>query len=240
MDRGKGVRRADRLFRIVQFVRGRRLTTAQQLAKWLQVSERTIYRDIRDLSLTGTPIEGEAGVGYRLRGGFELPPLMFELEEIEALTLGARMVEAWSSPQLGAAALAAIAKIATALPPERRLWLEASRTYVPQFHIPKQLGERFELLRGAIRDRLKVHFVYADVEKKLSERRVRPLSLYFWGEHWTLAAWCESREDFRSFRLDRVIRLQVTEEKFREETGKRLADFVRQRRRTAQLEVNSV
>ena len=221
------MRRADRLFRIVQFLRGRRLTTAQQLAKWLQVSERTIYRDIRDLSLTGTPIEGEAGVGYRMRGGFELPPLMFELEEIEALTLGARMVEAWSSPQLGVAALSAIAKIATALPPERRQWLEASRTYVPQFHIPKQLGERFELLRGAIRDRLTVHFVYADVAKKLSERRVRPLSLYFWGEHWTLAAWCESRGDFRSFRIDRVIRLQVTAEAFKEETGKRLADFVR-------------
>jgi predicted DNA-binding transcriptional regulator YafY len=221
------MRRADRLFRIVQFLRGRRLTTAQQLGKWLQVSERTIYRDIRDLSLTGTPIEGEAGVGYRLRGGFELPPLMFDVEEIEALTLGARMVEAWSSPQLGAAALSAIAKIATALPPERRQWLEASRAYVPQFHIPKQLGERFELLRGAIRDQAKVHFVYADAEKKLSERRVRPLSLYFWGEHWTLAAWCEARDDFRSFRIDRVIRLQVTDETFNDESGKRLADYVR-------------
>ena len=193
----------------------------------MQVSERTIYRDIRDLSLTGTPIEGEAGVGYRLRGGFELPLRMFDVEDVEALTLGARMVEAWSSPQLGVAALSAIAKIATALPPERRQWLEASQTYVPQFHIPKQRGERFELLRGAIRDKAKVHFVYADVEKKLSERRVRPLSLYFWAEHWTLAAWCESRDDFRSFRVDRVIRLQVTEEKFKDETGRRLADFVR-------------
>ena len=226
------MRRADRLFRIVQFLRGRRLTTAAQLAKWLLVSERTIYRDVRDLSLTGTPIEGEAGVGYRLRGGFELPPLMFDVDEVEALTLGARMVEAWSSPQLGVAALSAIAKIATALPAERRQWLEASRTYVPQFHIPKQLGERFELLRGAIRDRQQVHFVYADVEKKLSERRVRPLSLYFWGEHWTLAAWCEARENFRSFRIDRVIRLQVTDERFNDESGKRLADFVRAQRAT--------
>ena len=224
------MRRADRLFRIVQFLRGRRLTTAAQLAKWLLVSERTIYRDVRDLSLTGTPIEGEAGVGYRLRGGFELPPLMFDVDEVEALTLGARMVEAWSSPQLGVAALSAIAKIATALPPERRQWLEASRTYVPQFHIPKQLGERFELLRGAIRNRYKVNFVYADAEKKLSERRVRPLSLYFWGEHWTLAAWCESRDAFRSFRVDRVIRLQVTDQIFSDETGKRLADFVRLQR----------
>ena len=226
------MRRADRLFRIVQFLRGRRLTTAAQLAKWLLVSERTIYRDIRDLSLTGNPIEGEAGVGYRLRGGFELPPLMFDVDEVEALTLGARMVEAWSSPQLGVAALSAIAKIATALPAERQQWLEASRTYVPQFHIPRQLGERFERLRGAIRNRFKVHFVYADVDKKLSERRVRPLSLYFWGEHWTLAAWCEARENFRSFRIDRVIRLQVTDERFSDESGKRLADFVRAQRAT--------
>ena len=224
------MRRADRLFRIVQYLRGRRLTTAAQLAVWLRVSERTIYRDVRDLSLTGTPIEGEAGVGYRLRGGFELPPLMFELDEIEALTLGARMVEAWSSPQLGAAAVAALAKIATALPQEKRQWLEASRTYVPTFHIPKQFGERFDHLRAAIRDRRKVHFVYADAERKLSERRVRPLSLYFWGEHWTLAAWCESRNDFRSFRIDRVIRLQIGDEAFREEAGKRLADFVRAQR----------
>lgn len=227
------MRRADRLFRIVQYLRGRRLTTAAQLAAWLKVSERTIYRDVRDLSITGTPIEGEAGVGYRLRGGFELPPLMFELEEVEALTLGARMVEAWSSPELGAAALAAIAKIATALPVERRQWLEASRTFVPQFHIPKQLGERFELLRRAIRDRRIVHFVYADAEKRLSERRVRPLSLYFWGEHWTLAAWCESRNDFRSFRLDRVIRVQVTEDIAANEPGKRLADYVRAQHATA-------
>ena len=221
------MRRADRLFQIVQLIRGRRLSTAAFLAERLEVSARTIYRDVADLQHQGVPIEGEAGVGYRLRGGFELPPLMFELEEVEALTLGARMVEAWSSPELGAAALAAIAKIATALPVERRQWLETSRTFVPQFHIPKQLGERFELLRRAIRDRRTVHFVYADAEKRLSERRVRPLSLYFWGEHWTLAAWCESRNDFRSFRLDRVIRVQVTDDVFADEPGKRLADYVR-------------
>jgi predicted DNA-binding transcriptional regulator YafY len=221
------MRRADRLFRIVQYLRGRSLTTARQLAQWLQVSERTIYRDIRDLSITGTPIEGEAGVGYRLRGGMELPPLQFELEEIEALTLGARMVEAWSGPQLGASAASALAKIATALPKERRAWLDASRTFVPHFHIPKQLGERFETLRNAIRDRHRVAFVYADELRQLTERNVRPLSLYFWGEQWTLAAWCELRNDFRSFRIDRVLRLQVSEEKFRDEAGKRLSDFMR-------------
>ncbi len=221
------MRRADRLFRIVQYLRGRRLTTAAQLALWLKVSERTIYRDVRDLSLTGTPIESEAGVGYRLRGGFELPPLMFEMEEIEALTLGARMVEAWSSPELAAAAISAAAKIAAVLPPDKQIWIEASRTFVPQFHIPKQLGERFELLRSAIRTQSKVQFVYADDKGKMSERIVRPLSLYFWGERWTLAAWCEMRNDFRSFRIDRVLRLQISDEKFKHEAGKRVADFVR-------------
>ncbi len=224
------MRRADRLFRIVQYLRGRSLTTAQQLAQWLQVSERTIYRDIRDLSITGTPIEGEAGVGYRLRGGMELPPLQFELEEIEALTLGARMVEAWSGPQLGAAAASALAKISTALPKERRAWLDQSRTFVPQFHIPKQLGERFDTLRNAIAKRHPVAFVYADEQRRLTERNVRPLSLYFWGEQWTLGAWCELRNDFRSFRLDRVLRLKVSDDFFRDEVGKQLADFMRAQR----------
>jgi predicted DNA-binding transcriptional regulator YafY len=221
------VRRADRLFRIVQYLRGRRLTTAAQLAQWLQVSERTIYRDIRDLSTTGTPIEGEAGVGYRLRGSMDLPPMQFELEEIEAMVLGARMVEAWSGPQLGAAAVSALSKIASALPTERRRWIDESRAYVPQMHIPKQIGERFEKLRAAIRGRHVVDFVYADDKKALTQRSVRPLSLYFWGEHWTLGAWCELRNDFRSFRIDRVLRLIVGKRVFSDEAGKRLSDFLR-------------
>jgi predicted DNA-binding transcriptional regulator YafY len=228
------MRRADRLFRIVQYLRGRRLTTAAQLATWLKVSERTIYRDIRDLTLSGTPVEGEAGVGYRLKAGFDLPPLMFDLEEIEALALGARMVEAWSSPELAAAALSATAKIAAILPADKQLWIEASRTFVPQFHIPKQLGERFEQLRGSIRAKNKVQFVYADENDALSERVVRPLSLYFWGERWTLAAWCETRNDFRNFRIDRILRLRMTNEIFKDENGKRMADFIRTQTKPAE------
>jgi predicted DNA-binding transcriptional regulator YafY len=221
------MRRADRLFKIVQLLRGRRLTTAQQLSAWLLVSDRTIYRDIRDLSLSGTPIEGEAGVGYRLKGGIELPPLQFEFEEIEALTLGARMVETWSGPKLAGAAASALAKIATALPKERRSWLEASRTFVPDFHIPKQVGERFDAVRAAIAAKNKLDFVYADQQKQLSHRTVWPLSLYFWGEHWTLGAWCELREDFRSFRIDRMLRLKPLAECFPDRPGRRLSDFAR-------------
>ena len=95
------MRRADRLFQIVHYLQGRRLTTAAQLADWLHVSERTIYRDIQVLSLSGVPIEGETGIGYRLRKEFHLPPIMFSQEELEALTIGARMVSAWSGDQLG-------------------------------------------------------------------------------------------------------------------------------------------
>src|SRR5213079_312899 len=118
------MRRADRLFQIVQFLRGRRLTTAAFLGGRLGVSLRTVYRDVRDLSLSGVPIEGEAGVGYALRRDFDLPPIMFDYEEIEALTAGARMVQAWSSPRLARAAQAALDKIAAALPSDKRIAME--------------------------------------------------------------------------------------------------------------------
>jgi predicted DNA-binding transcriptional regulator YafY len=219
------VRRADRLFRIVQFLRGRRLTTAAQLAGWLKVSERTIYRDVADLSASGTPIEGEAGVGYRLRGSMDLPPLMFDFEEIEALTLGARFVEAWSSPELAAAAASASAKIAAALPADKRRWMDASRAFVPQLHLPPQLGERFEKLRAAIADRRIVRFVCPDKKGTLTEHRARPLSLAFWGEHWTLLAWSETKNAFESPRLDQMLRINVLTATFADEPGKRLTDY---------------
>src|SRR5919204_2927472 len=144
------MRRADRLFRIVQHLRGRRLTTAAFLAGRLGVSLRTVYRDVRDLSLSGVPIEGEAGVGYRLKAGFDVPPLMFTLDEIEALAVGARMVEAWSGPVLAESARTAIEKIVAALPAERRAAVERTRLYAPGFHVDGQAMERLERVRDAI------------------------------------------------------------------------------------------
>ncbi len=221
------MRRADRLFRIVQYLRGRRLTTAAQLAGWLNVTPRTIYRDVRDLCGAGTPIEGEAGVGYRLRGSMDLPPLMFDHDEVEALVVGCRMVEAWSSPALAASAAAAVAKISAAVSAERRLEMDQMHAYAPAHHIPAQLGARFETLRQAIRQQKKVEFAYARADKTLSFRQVRPLSLFFWGDGWTLAAWCELREDFRNFRLDRIVRLKATETAIEDVAGTRLADYMR-------------
>src|SRR5438309_460414 len=125
------MRRADRLFQIVQHLRARRLTTAAQLAERLEVSERTIYRDVRDLSLSGIPIEGEAGVGYRVHPSFELTPLMFTTEEIEAVVAGLRMVGTFTGPELRRAADSALNKVALALPDERKKDIERPRLFAP-------------------------------------------------------------------------------------------------------------
>jgi predicted DNA-binding transcriptional regulator YafY len=220
------VRRADRLFRLVQVLRARRFATARSLAEALEVSERTVYRDVRDLSLSGVPIEGEAGVGYALRRDFDLPPLMFDYEEIEALTAGARMVQAWSSPKLARAAQAALDKIAAALPTEKRIAMERTRLYAPSFHVDRELGKTLDTMREAIIASRRLAFAYKDQGGQASERTVRPLGLYFWGEKWTLAAWCEMRVGFRNFRLDRVSGVNVGS-RFPEEAGKRLEDFLR-------------
>jgi len=221
------MRRADRLFQIVQHLRARRLTTAAQLAEWLEVTPRTIYRDVRDLLLSGVPIDGEAGVGYRLRPGYDLPPLMFTFDEIEALVAGARIVEAWGSPQLANAGKSALVKIANALPAGRRDEMEKTRLFAPGFRFNPAVGATLETIRQAIGQRRVLVLDYVDAKGDNSNRNVRPLALYFWGSVWTLGAWCESRNDFRNFRLDRVSTISESERKFVDEPGKRLEDFIK-------------
>lgn len=220
------MRRADRLFQIAQYLRGRRLTTARQLADWLTVSERTIYRDIRDLSLSGIPVEGEAGVGYRIKSGFNLPPLMFSSDELDALVVGIRMVQAWGGPQLAASGAAALAKVMLALPKDKRDFAEATALFAPDFHIDATQGERLECIRQAIAQRRKLHLDYADAQGRASRRTTWPLALYFWGGIWSIAAWCELRGDFRSFRLDRIHAIAVTDS-YPDQSGRRLTDFNR-------------
>ncbi|MCW5297480.1 YafY family transcriptional regulator [Herbaspirillum lusitanum] len=221
------MRRADRLFQITQYLRGRRLTTARQLAEWLSVSERTVYRDIRDLSLSGVPVQGEAGVGYRInKTGFDLPPLMFSPDEIDALVIGMRMVQAWGGPQLAASAAASLAKIVLALPKDKRDFVENTALFAPSFHIDQAHGERLEEIRQAIGKRCTLQLDYVDARGQATQRIVWPLALYFWGGGWSIAAWCETRSDFRSFRLDRV-RAMTPAHTYPDESGKRLADFVR-------------
>jgi len=220
------MRRADRLFRIVQRLRRRGATTARQLAEALEVSERTVYRDVRDLLSSGVPIQGEAGVGYALDRSFDLPPLMFDEEEIEALVLGARIVRAWADKKLARAAEEALQKIEAVLPPRLKSGLSESALMAPDFHVRARLRNGLEELRHAIREQRKATFHYVDKARAGTERVVHPLGLAYWGQSWTLTAWCEMRNGFRNFRLDRIEGLQITGERFDQVPGHTLADFL--------------
>ena len=222
------MRRADRLFHIVQLIRGRRLTTAAFLAARLEVSERTVYRDVADLQHQGVPIEGEAGVGYRLGAGFELPPLMFSTGEARALVAATRLAQAWLDPALARDAEQALGKILSILPQPTRAAAESLAVYAPSFSVEPAIQQRLQTLREATQARRRVQMDYRDVAGQTSQRVVRPLGCFFWGKVWTLAAWCETRNAFRTFRIDRVDALQVQESVFRDEAGKTLADFLRQ------------
>ncbi len=223
-------RRADRLFQIVQMLRGRRLTTAAMLAGRLGVSERTIYRDIRDLSLSGVPVEGEAGMGYRLDAGFDVPPLMFSAQEVEALIAGIRMLQTWSGDALAGAAESAQEKLLAALSPERRLTAETSRIFAPDFGKRCVVRATFDQMHGALQQRHVLRLLYTDEQGRSSERDVQPLGLFFWGAVWLLAAWCEYRNDYRSFRLDRCQRVEVLDRRFNEHPERSLVGFLNAQR----------
>jgi predicted DNA-binding transcriptional regulator YafY len=224
------MRRADRLFQIVQLIRGRRLTTAAFLATRLEVSERTVYRDVADLQHQGVPIEGEAGVGYRLGQGFELPPLMFTQDEARALVASVRMAQVWQDPALAQASQVALGKILSVLPASARAAAQGMAIYAPPVGLEPAVQATLQALREAAQSRHRVAMYYRDAADTTSLRTVRPLGCFFWGKVWTLAAWCETRQAFRSFRLDRVGALNRVEgagAKFRDETGKTLADYLR-------------
>lgn len=224
------MRRADRLFQIVQIIRGRRLTTAAQLAQRLEVSERTVYRDVADLQHQGVPIEGEAGVGYRLGQGFDLPPLMFSVDEARALVASVRMAQVWQDPVLAQASQLALGKILSVLPPSARAAAQSMAVYAPPLGLEPAVQATLQTLREAAQARDKVQVDYRDAAHALTQRTLRPLGCFYWGKVWTLAAWCETRQDFRSFRLDRLVRVELLPDAnrhFVDEAGKTLADYLR-------------
>ena len=232
------MRRADRLFQLVQLIRGRRLTTAAFLAQRLEVSERTVYRDVADLQHQGVPIEGEAGVGYRLGAGFELPPLMFTQDEASALVAAARLAQSWVDPALARDIETGLGKILSVLPPAARVSAEALALYAPALGLGDALRARLQVLREAVQARQKLRLHYRDVSGDASERTVRPLGCFYWGRVWTLSTWCELRNDFRGFRIDRMDAVDVLPERFRDEAGKTLADMLRQvKARTAEAKL---
>jgi predicted DNA-binding transcriptional regulator YafY len=222
------MRRADRLFQLVQLIRGRRLTTAAFLAQRLEVSERTVYRDVADLQHQGVPIEGEAGVGYRLGAGFELPPLMFTQDEASALVAAARLAQSWVDPAMARDIETGLGKILSVLPPAARVSAEALALYAPALGLGDAMRAQLQTLREAVQARHKLRLNYRDVSGDASERTVRPLGCFYWGKVWTLSTWCELRNDFRGFRVDRMDAVEVLPERFRDEPGKTLADMLRQ------------
>jgi predicted DNA-binding transcriptional regulator YafY len=221
------MRRADRLFDLVQRLRGRRRCTAEQLAGWLEVSVRTVYRDVADLQARGVPIDGVAGVGYVLRPACTLPPLMFTAPEAQALVAAVRIAQPRLDAPMAAEAEAALAKILAVLPADARVAAESLALFAPDAGIAPEVREALNTLRRAVLDRRKLRLQYLDEAGQASARVVRPLGCFFWGAVWTLAAWCELRQDFRSFRLDRLRAVDALDERFRDEPGRTLADLLR-------------
>jgi predicted DNA-binding transcriptional regulator YafY len=203
--------RTTRLFKLMDALRGhRRPVTAARLADDLSVSVRTVYRDIQTLIDLGAPLEGEAGVGYLLRAGFFLPPLMFGEEELEALVLGARWVTGQGDPALAQAAASALAKIATASPKDLRDKMADTGLWAPRMHKPAEHPTGLRTIREAMRLEHKLSITYVDESGATTERVLWPVALAFFEGKRLLVAWCELRKGFRHFRPDRIAALNTT------------------------------
>jgi predicted DNA-binding transcriptional regulator YafY len=218
------MRRAERLFRLVNELRARRVSRADDLAAHFEISVRTVYRDIAHLQASGLPIEGEAGVGYILRPGFDLPAMTFTFEQLDALAMGLSFVEAAGDTALSHAAVEVRAKLQAALPypHERRLEnapMFASRRdgRAPPFA---------KLVRGAIRDAKVLRLRYEDRDGEQSERRIRPLAIWAFTDGWLFAGWCELRGGFRAFRMDRITEVAETGESFTSEPNQTLQAYL--------------
>ena len=218
------MRRADRLYQITLLLSHGKVVTAKTLADKLEVSERTIYRDMRDLLLSGTPIDGEAGTGYLLRSDYKMPALTFTHNELEALALGAEMVKAWGDSELSRSAELALGRIHQVIPKSARHVLSDDRLVAPAMQQPFNAAEQLYTLRKAVKLKRKIKAAYIRLNGQSSIRTLRPLGLVFWGTVWTLVAWCELRNDFRTFRIDRLSRISDQGE-FVDEKGKRWIDF---------------
>ena len=220
------MRRADRLFQIVQLLRGGRRQTARLLAERLEVSERTIYRDIADLQGSGVPVEGEAGYGYVMDDGYDLPPLMFSKSEIAALVAGARLIRAWGGIEMAHGAEEALIKIEAVLDDEAKARARSVSVQSFDWYIPDEVRVNLDVIDGAVDRVEKLSFDYADKEGVRTRRTIRPLVLNFWGRVWTCVGWCELRQDFRMFRVDRMTAM-VAGPIYKPKSGQSLRDFYR-------------
>lgn len=220
------MRRADRLIKIVHFLRSRRrAVTAKRIAEEFEICTRTVYRDIQDLMNTGAPISGEAGVGYIIDKKYYLPPVTFDADELEAIGLGISMVRQWTDERFAGKADNAFAKIQAVLPASLQGELEQITTYSVPIQSALPWIVSFSDLRECIRMRRKIRIGYTDESNKETLRTLRPLALIFCSPVWLLATWCEVRNDFRNFRIDRIQTVEYCEDTFENEDDKNLSAY---------------
>ncbi|KUP93859.1 helix-turn-helix transcriptional regulator [Tritonibacter horizontis] len=219
------MRRTDRLFEIIQILRNGKLHRAQDIAARLEVSTRTIYRDMDTLMASGVPVEGERGVGYMVREAITLPPLTLTPAELEALNLGMAIVAEAADTDLKMAAESLAAKIDAVLPTETVAEADSWKFAVYPFADVARGLAQMPTLRAAIKARQKLFLRYRRIDGVLTERVIRPLQMEYWGRVWTVTAWCETRAAFRVFRVDLIETAEALPELFVDEPGKRLQDY---------------
>jgi predicted DNA-binding transcriptional regulator YafY len=226
------MRRADRLFDIIQSLRGAAgPLTAAALAERLEVTARTIYRDIAALQASRVPIEGEPGVGYILRRGFDLPPLMFTPDEIDAIAVGARHVRRLRDPKLQRAAESVLAKVTSVLPEGLRAHMAPAPFYVSEGSAPPVTGIDLAMVRDAIHAARKIAITYADESGHHTERTIWPIAVAYYVDVTVVAAWCELRQDLRHFRADRIVTAQLLDEGFARHSARLTAQWLASRKK---------
>lgn len=225
------MRRADRLFQIIQIMQRRAgIITAEEIAAELEVSHRTVYRDIQDLMANRVPIRGERGVGYMLEGGYDLPPLMFTAEEIDALMLGASWVLNNGDPDIQRAAADILSKVEAVLPNDRRGLMQKARQVVPKIDTAPEIKIHMPTVRQSIRNHSKVKTEYVREDGTPSVRVLYPLVTVFFQNIQLLVAWCELRQSFRNFRMDRFESYTPLDETFSARIFEELDDYLRRQR----------
>ncbi|UWR23713.1 YafY family protein [Sulfitobacter sp. S190] len=221
------MRRTDRLFDIIQILRDGKLHTAQQMADRLEVSVRTLYRDMDTLVASGVPVQGERGVGYMITEAITLPPLTLTAQELEALNLGLAIAAEVADPDLKSAADSLADKIDAVLPQSVVAEADAWKFAVYPFADAARGFAQMPTLRAAIKARQKLRITYTAKDSAVTSRMIRPLHMEYWGRVWTLTAWCELRSDHRVFRLDLIESAEALPELFTDEPGKTMADYLK-------------
>lgn len=221
------MRRADRLFDIIQRLRSAsRPTTAATLAEELEVTVRTIYRDIATLQARRIPIEGAPGIGYVLRQGFDLPPLMFTTEEVEAITVGIALLERLRDPKLQGAAESVLSKLQQAVPERLRAQLASPRFYVSEGSIARPEGVELFQIREAIRACRKIRITYRAEDGRRTRRTIWPIATLYYVDVTLIAGWCELRSGYRHFRIDRIVTSRMLDETYDPDGGRLMAEWL--------------